>query len=535
MYDKNLTYPNMDDGQLKLHLNQVVKEYDRNNKKMDVLKMRQYIKFFIINIFPEKEKYKMKERSRGLWQKAPEGWPGHIPFVDPNNALPDYAKKKSDKKSPKPGREMLAQMINYLIPLYKQKEACGVPIQTTEIEGQEVDSWPMSQEYINPIVDRKAVCDSTEVSYPDKEWQIKQNEEDYLKMEIVKGIRSDACMPVHEESQYGKKNTHEEMTVFSGNFKTLDFEAIKNVVDMRRDTNQKENQFAKENVNPLKPQLKAVVEKKELGSPERIDQAYNSYNDSFLHDLDEIISMEEKNGKIGNVNTDFISQEDESYINIQNQRHDEPLPVEPTKKTWQPVAPQPAVNMDMMGFHKSNSGELSTGHTTAPETYSNDAVVAGSSLLTTITVGDEEEMILELPNGQLLKIVKQKTVTQPPLQQPVPDPLMQAMNSAGMGQFAIDYCTEQSGTLNMMSQQQTEVQQMQPNTNFIGQEQDMQYQSFFGGSFGPPIQYDHQLPCVPIIENAPVRQPVEETGTQDESMDTEDTEDEKIPMFELLL
>jgi hypothetical protein len=62
---------------------------------------------------------------------------------------------------------------------------------------------------------------------------------------------------------------------------------------------------------------------------------------------------------------------------------------------------------------------------------------------------------------------------------------------------------------------------MQSDTNFFGQEQEIQHQSLFGGPFGAPIQHDYQLPCVvPTIENTPVRLPVEETGgAQDDDMD----------------
>lgn len=51
---------------------------------------------------------------KGLWEKRPEDWDERVPFVDPNNRL----KNEGEKKNVKPKKELLGQMLTYLVDRY---------------------------------------------------------------------------------------------------------------------------------------------------------------------------------------------------------------------------------------------------------------------------------------------------------------------------------------------------------------------------------------------------------------------------------
>lgn len=52
---------------------------------------------------------------KGLWEKRPDDWPEKVPFVDPNNRLKNEGE---EKKNVKPKKELLGQMLTYLVDRY---------------------------------------------------------------------------------------------------------------------------------------------------------------------------------------------------------------------------------------------------------------------------------------------------------------------------------------------------------------------------------------------------------------------------------
>lgn len=53
---------------------------------------------------------------KGLWERAPQGWPADVPYCDPNNA--PLRSRTGEPIGTKPKKETLNQMFDFLIREY---------------------------------------------------------------------------------------------------------------------------------------------------------------------------------------------------------------------------------------------------------------------------------------------------------------------------------------------------------------------------------------------------------------------------------
>ncbi len=58
---------------------------------------------------------------KGLWERAPQGWPADVPYCDPNNA--PLRSRTGEPVGTKPKKETLNQMFDFLIREYLVRHA----------------------------------------------------------------------------------------------------------------------------------------------------------------------------------------------------------------------------------------------------------------------------------------------------------------------------------------------------------------------------------------------------------------------------